>query len=46
MAIGKIAEENPALQKDIISILKRLLENPESKIRQSVINAAGEIGID
>jgi len=43
--IGRIYFENPSLQKKIISILKKLQTENDFKIRQTVINAAGEIGI-
>jgi hypothetical protein len=45
LSIGRIYFENPELQKKIISLLEELLEKDNFKIRQTVINAAGEIGI-
>ena len=45
LAIGKIYCDNTNLQKKIISLLDRLLAENEAKIRQTVINSAGEIGI-
>ena len=45
LAIGKISISQPSLQSAILSILSKLLESADSKIRQTVINAAGEIGI-
>lgn len=43
--IGRIYFENMALRKKIISLLITLLKKADHKIRQTVINAAGEIGI-
>lgn len=45
LAIGKIYKNDPKLQKKIISTLENLLEKKDFKIRQTVINSAGEIGI-
>ena len=45
LTIGKIYIGNVTLQKKIISQLNKLLKQKEFKIRQTVINAAGEIGI-
>jgi HEAT repeat protein len=45
LAIGKIYKSNTALQKKIISTLEDLLTEDDFKIRQTTINAAGEIGI-
>jgi len=45
LSIGRIYFENPDLQKKIISLLEELLKKDNFKIRQTVINAAGEIGI-
>ncbi len=50
LAIGKIFYAKPELQQPILSTLKSLLESDTStassasKIRQTVVNAAGEIG--
>lgn len=44
-AIGKIYKDNKNIQNKIISTLKQLLEEENFKIRQTTINAAGEIGI-
>jgi HEAT repeat protein len=44
-AIGKIYNEHPALQPQIISVLTKLLKEEVPHIRQTVINAAGEIGM-
>ncbi len=44
LAIGKIFYAQPELQEHILSTLKGLLESPTDKVRQTVINAAGEIG--
>ena len=45
LAIGKIYNGNKDLQKKIITLLDKLLAEKEFKIRQTVINSAGEIGI-
>lgn len=42
---GRIYFENTTFQKKIISILKKLQNKKDFKIRQTVINVAGEIGI-
>lgn len=44
LSIGRIYFENENLQPQIISILHKLLKEDLAHIRQSVINAAGEIG--
>ncbi len=44
MAIGKIYFASKELQEEIIRTLNNLLEEEDFKIRQTVINAAGEIG--
>jgi hypothetical protein len=44
LAIGKIYNQHKALQVKIISILTKLLKEEDAKIRQTCINAAGEIG--
>ncbi len=43
--IGRIYFENIDLQKRILSLLEKLQKEKDFKIRQTVINAAGEIGI-
>ncbi|MBA3680202.1 MAG: HEAT repeat domain-containing protein [Bacteroidetes bacterium] len=43
--IGRIYFEHLPLQKKIISLFKKLQSETDFKIRQTVINAAGEIGI-
>ncbi|MFV0304716.1 MAG: HEAT repeat domain-containing protein [Moheibacter sp.] len=43
-SIGKIYLKNPHFQLNIIEILRQLLKNRDYKVRQTVINAAGEIG--
>lgn len=45
LSIGRIYFEKPELQKKIILLLEELLKKDNFKIRQTVINAAGEIGI-
>ena len=42
--IGRLYVENPALQKQVIALLHSLATHPDFKVRQTVINAAGEIG--
>ncbi len=42
--IGKIYKQNPDLQKKILEKLTNLLNNENEKIRQTTINAVGEIG--
>ena len=43
-AIGKAYNANRNLRETIISILRQLLKSENEKIRQTTINAAGEIG--
>lgn len=43
-SVGKIFLETKALQTRIVERLERLFEEEDFKIRQTVINAAGEIG--
>ncbi len=45
LAIGRIYFANKNLQNKIIKLLDDLLPEPAFKIRQTVINAAGEIGM-
>jgi HEAT repeat protein len=45
LAIGKIYNENKPLQIKTIKLLDALLPDKDAKIMQTVINAAGEIGI-
>jgi hypothetical protein len=44
LATGKIYLANIPLQKTILTKLQHLLEHDDFKVRQTVINAAGEIG--
>jgi len=44
LAIGKIFYAKPKLQNHMLLTLKVLLELPIEKVRQTVVNAAGEIG--
>jgi len=44
LATGKIYFENLPLQKKVIAALNKLLKETQHSIRQTVINAAGEIG--
>ena len=44
LAIGKIFYAQPKLQNTILSRLKALLNSDIDKVRQTVVNAAGEIG--
>ena len=45
LAIGKIHKANEALRSKILILLDKLLKNDNEKVRQTAINAAGEIGI-
>lgn len=45
LAIGKIYNQHKNLQAKIIVILSELLKEEDAKIRQTCINAAGEIGM-
>lgn len=45
LAVGKIYFEHSNLQEKILSVLEKLIEEKEAHIRQTTINAAGEIGI-
>jgi HEAT repeat protein len=44
LAIGKIFYAQPQLQNTIFSVLKTLMSSDDELIRQTVVNAAGEIG--
>ncbi len=44
-AFGKIYNAHNSLQLKIISFLEKMMAYKDSKIRQTTINAAGEIGI-
>jgi hypothetical protein len=44
LAIGKIFYREKQLQRQILSVLKQLLTSKDELIRQTVVNAAGEIG--
>lgn len=44
LAIGKIFYNKPELQQTILLTLKDLLKSDIDKVRQTVVNAAGEIG--
>ncbi|MES2567016.1 MAG: HEAT repeat domain-containing protein [Bacteroidota bacterium] len=44
LSIGRIYFENPKLHTKIISVLQHLMKDESAHIRQTVINAAGEIG--
>jgi HEAT repeat protein len=45
LAIGRIYKANESLQEKILSLLDKLFTSDQEKIRQSCINAAGEIGM-
>ena len=45
LAIGKIWKANPALRGHTVTLLEDLYTSPLEKVRQTAINAAGEIGI-
>ncbi|MCJ0742667.1 HEAT repeat domain-containing protein [Pedobacter montanisoli] len=44
LAIGRIYLENNKLRTEIVKLLEALLNHDDFKVRQTVINAAGEIG--
>lgn len=44
LAIGKLFYSNPELQSSILLYLNTLFRSEKEKIRQTVVNAAGEIG--
>lgn len=44
LSMGRIYLENPNLQKILLSVLEQLLKEDSAHIRQTIINAAGEIG--
>jgi vesicle coat complex subunit len=44
-ATGKTYRENPDLQAEILKLLETFLQSDNEKIRQTAINAAGEIGV-
>ena len=44
LAIGKIFYAKPEIQSNILSTLKIIFKNDNEKVRQTVVNAAGEIG--
>ncbi len=44
LAIGKIFYDKPELQQHILSALKKILKSDTDKVRQTAVNAAGEIG--
>ena len=45
LSIGKIHKANEALRPKILKLLGNLLKNDNEKVRQTVVNAAGEIGM-
>jgi hypothetical protein len=45
LAIGKIYKSHPILQSKILVMLNELYQSDNEKVRQTSINAAGEIGI-
>ena len=46
LAIGKIYKGDEGLRGKILATLNRLMENDNEKVRQTVVNAAGEIGMN
>jgi HEAT repeat protein len=44
LAIGRIYKQEPDLTEKIVGLLRDFLEDQDFKVRQTVINAAGEIG--
>ena len=45
LAIGKIYRAEVRLQSSILKLLERLIFSENEKVRQTIVNAAGEIGI-
>ena len=45
LAIGKIYKAEEKLQTTILDLLKKLLKSDNEKVRQTTVNAAGEIGM-
>src|SRR4051812_28558760 len=45
LAIGRIYKTTPALRTKILKQLQTLFKSTDEKVRQTAINAAGEIGI-
>ncbi|MBK7182270.1 MAG: HEAT repeat domain-containing protein [Bacteroidetes bacterium] len=45
IALGRIYKANIPLQKSILNLLDELLASTNEKVRQTVVNAAGEIGM-
>jgi len=45
IALGRIYKANIPLQKSILNLLYELLKSTNEKVRQTVVNAAGEIGM-
>src|ERR1700739_4842751 len=45
LAIGKIYKAEEKLHKAILELLEKLFKSTNEKVRQTVVNAAGEIGI-
>jgi len=45
LAVGKIYKGHPELQAEILKLLDTLLESSNERVRQTTINAAGEIGV-
>ena len=44
LSAGKIYDAEKGIRKALLNVLEQLLHSPDFKIRQTVINAAGEIG--
>jgi len=45
LAIGRIHKANEGLRPKIVKLLDKLLKNDNEKVRQTMVNAAGEIGM-
>jgi HEAT repeat protein len=45
LGIGKIYKDSADFQKQVLLLLSNLLLSPNEKVRQSAVNAAGEIGV-
>jgi HEAT repeat protein len=46
LSIGRIYKENSLNEKKVLSLLIKLLSDPDFKVRQTAVNAAGEIGMN
>ena len=44
LSVGKLYKQDSSLLSKILTVLNSLLSHPDPKVRQTVVNAAGEIG--